>query len=256
MITIGVYAIARAIRNAAAVIVPNEFLRDEYRLRYGVEPIVIYNPCENIETNDTNDTNDTSDTSFTAKTEISIVFTGAIYHANYGAFRNLLAAIKQLGRPDVRLHLYTFQNSELLRNEHIAGPVVYHDYLSPQAVQKVQQRADILFLPLSFDSAIPEVIKTSAPGKMGEYMATGRPVLAHTPPDSFVTSYFREYDCGLVVDEENPTALACAIQQLLNDSNLRSRIVANARERANVDFSVTVAQQKFVKLFSGEKDGA
>ena len=35
-------------QGAAGVIVPNEFLRDEYRQRYGIEPVVLHNPCESF----------------------------------------------------------------------------------------------------------------------------------------------------------------------------------------------------------------
>ena len=239
-----------ALKRAAGVIVPNEFLRDEYRRRYGVECTVIHNPYEIEEIDE-----GTVPSTVEAHHEARIVYTGAVYHAHFDAFRNLIAAIGQLGHQNVRLHLYTAQPREELDRENIRGPIVYHDHVPPLEAHRMQRQADILFLPLSFNSDIPEVIKTSAPGKMGEYLASGRPILAHAPTDSFVSCYFKEHECGVVVDQSVPSILARAIERILDDEALRRRMTENARVRANVDFSLVVAQNKFLKLISGEKDG-
>jgi len=238
------YAESIMLKDAAGVVVPNEFLRDEYRRRYQVEPTVIYNPCEFSEVDDA------SDIPWPANEgEVRIVYTGAIYHAHYDAFRNLIAALRLLGRPGLKLHLYTAQPQVELAREGIVGPVVTHNHLAPSHVFEVQRQADILFLPLAFSSMIPEVIKTSAPGKMGEYLASGRPVLVHAPGDSFVSWYFREHKCGVVVEQSEPAMLVQAIQRIAEDADLRRRLGQNARVRAATDFSLEMARIKFFKLF-------
>jgi len=238
------------LKGAAGVIVPNEFLRDEYRRRYQVEPMVIHNPCEVAEIDEGYDVPWPAGTG-----EIKIVYTGAVYHAHFDAFRNLIAAIQLLGRSDVRLHLYTAQPPKELERENICGPIVYHNHLSPSHVFQVQQRADILFLPLAFNSTIPEVIKTSAPGKMGEYLASRRPVLVHAPADSFACWYFKEHRCGVVVDRSEPAMLAQAIRRILDDADLRQRLRKNAHTRAQADFSLDVAQAEFLRVFQPKAGG-
>jgi glycosyltransferase involved in cell wall biosynthesis len=239
-----------ALKGAAEVIVPNEFLRDEYRSRYGIESAVIHNPYDSEETED-------GDIPFRAlDNEVRIVYTGAIYHANAGAFCNLIAAIEQLGRPNVKLHIYTSQPREILEYQNIRGPIVYHDHVSPLEARRIQRDADLLFLPLSFNSGIPEVIKTSAPGKMGEYLASQRPILIHAPSDSFVSWYFRAYECGLVVDRNDPTAVAQAVRQILDDEEFGRVIGTRARARAKADFSLEVAQARFLRLLSRGKEAA
>ena len=232
------------LKGAAGVIVPNEFLRDEYRRRYQLAPTVIHNPCEVSEIDERDQPPWPAD-----EDEIKIVYTGAIYHAHYDAFRNLIAAIQQLDQPNVKLHLYTAQPLEELNRGNISGPIVYHNHLAPSHVWEVQRQADILFLPLAFNSPIPEVIKTSAPGKMGEYLASGRPVLVHAPADSYVSWYFKEHACGMVVDWNEPAGLAQAIRRILDDAALRQQLRKNAQARARTDFSLMVAQAEFVKLF-------
>ncbi len=86
---------------------------------------------------------------------------------------------------------------------------------------------------------------------MGEYLASGRPVLAHAPADSYVTWNLREHGCGIVVDEPDASKLADAIRRLMDDGELRRRLTENARVRA-VDFSVETARAGFLKLLQAK----
>ncbi len=242
----------RVLRGAAGIIVPNEFMRDELRARYGVKSIVIHNPCdvaqyENAETHDARTAG--AWLSSTPETNFRIVYTGAVYDAHYDAFRNLLAALDLLP-PDAgaKLHVYTSFDHEKLMAQGLTGAVEYHPHGEPQGMPRLQREADALFLPLSFASPYPEVVRTSAPGKLGEYLAARRPVIVHAPADSFVSWYFRQHECGLVVDESDPAKLAEAIERLRADADLRARLSRNAWTRAIADFSVGVAQSRFAEL--------
>lgn len=235
------------VQSAANIIVPNECMHDEYLKRYGIDATIIHNPFdiwdyEKQVQNKSNNTNMRPD-------EITIVYTGAIYDAHYDAFRNLIKAIKSLERLNITIHLYTPQSQRHLTENNITGPVVVHEAQPVTAMPAIQRNADILFLPLSFGSQYPEVIKTSAPGKLGEYLASKRPILVHAPKNSFVSWYFRKYNCGLVVDENNPQLLARAIQHLINDKDLCQKITENAYLRAKTDFDVNTVRKKFLELF-------
>ncbi len=237
-----------AYKAATGLIVPNEFMQQELRTRYGLDATVIHNPCDLSGYEALNDelTAEPADTS--APTEFRIVYTGAVYDAHYDAFRNLVAALDALADADVRLHIYTgYAHAELIA-QGLCGPVVYHEHAAPQAMPRIQRAADVLFLPLAFDSPYPEVVRTSAPGKIGEYLAARRPVLVHAPADSFVAWYFREHDCGLVVAENDAQAVAAALTRLRADTDLRARLSRNAWARAQSDFSVAAAQTRFAQL--------
>jgi glycosyltransferase involved in cell wall biosynthesis len=230
---------------ATGFIVPNEHLRDEYRHRYGNEPLIIRNPIDDRWLEITPST-----VWPTQRDEIRIVYTGAIYHAHYDAIRNLIAAINSLGRTDVKLHLYTAQPKAELDREQITGPVVVHDHVPPTQLIDIQANADILFLPLAFNSPIQSVIRTSAPGKLGEYLAAGRPVLAHVPADSFVCWYIRQHDAGWVVDQPDPDQLAKAIRSIIADESLRQKRTTAARKIALTDFDPNKARRQFAELIA------
>lgn len=232
-------------KRTAGIIVPNEFLAEEYRSRYQIDCTVIYNPYHD------SGVSEASPNWPSHKNEIRIVYTGAIYSAHYDAFRNLMSALRQLDRPEVRLHVYTAQPREDLEREQITGVVEYHNHIEQSDVREVQRRADILFLPLAFDSPIPEAVRTAAPGKMGEYLASGRPILVHAPADSFLSWYFRERKCGVVVDTSDPLILKQAIERILDDSELRESVSRNARVCAH-DFSVKTAQTRFLNFLNAK----
>lgn len=231
------------LKGSSAIIVPNEFLCNKYHKQYHILSTIIRNPYEIEEIDEVCPNLWPAD-----KNEIKIVYTGSIYHAQYDAFRGLMAGIKQLNRPQVKVHLYTAQPQKVLDRENICGPIVYHDHVALSEITRVQKQADILFLPLAFNSPISEVIKTSAPGKMAEYLASGRPILVHAPADSFVSWYFREHNCGLVVDQSDPAMIAQAIRQLCEDVDLRQKLKENAQARAKADFSVAAARAEFLKI--------
>jgi len=240
------------VRRARGIVVPNEFMRREYERRYGVSGTVIRNPCPLPDLAAL----DRGAPVFEPGEE-SIVFAGAVYHANHDAFRNMLDAIRRLGKPRVRLHLFTGRPASLLSEAGIAGPaVVRHSPIPAAAVPGVLRQARLLFLPLAFDGPIPEVIRTSAPGKTAEYLSVGRPVLVHAPADSFVSWYFRENKCGLVVDRNDPEALAEAIARLLSDRDLRSELSDRARRCAERDFDVERIRGQFAELLASLAGGS
>ncbi|MDQ3630401.1 MAG: glycosyltransferase, partial [Actinomycetota bacterium] len=231
------------LKRAAGVIVPNEYLGDDVLRRHGVKATVVRNPCD-VPAYETHRGEEVDD----LRRPAAVVFTGAVYHAHYGAFRDLLAAIDLLGAEVARLHLYTASDPELLAQQGVSGPIAFHAHAPAAAVPRIQQAAQVLFLPLAFDSPYPDVVRTSAPAKMAEYLTAGRPILVHAPADSFVSGYFRRHGCGVVVDENDPAAVALALERILGDAALRQRICAAARERARADFHPDRARAALAEL--------
>ena len=235
-------------KGAAGVIAPNEILRDDLRERFGVEAAVIHNSFD-ISPYETHAPVEAGDRSG----EVNIVYTGAVYEAHFGAFRNLMAAIRELDHLRVNVHLYTNQPEETLQRENVHGPIVLHPQQAMTEMPRVQMNADILFLPLAFDSPYPDLVRTSATTKLGEYLASRRPVLVHAPHDSFISWYFRKHECGVVVDEDDPARLAKGIELILSDAQLCRRLIANAYERARTDFDIARSRAAFFQLLG--RDG-
>lgn len=229
------------LQQASGIIVPNEFLAEEYGRRCQKPVVIVRNPALLPELEILDQSPRILD-----EGSVNVVYTGSVYRAHYDAFRNLIGAIERLGRSDVKLHIFTAQSAEDLKVNGIGGAVViHHPHQPPNDVARLQRQADLLFLPLAFSSPIPEVIRTSAPGKMGEYLAAGRPILVHAPADSFVSWYFCRHGCGIVVDHSDPVRLAETMQEIFSDFDQRERLGRQARACAERDFSIGKAQADF-----------
>lgn len=233
-------------KSADGLISPNEVLRDDLRERFGVEAAVIHNSFDispyAVAKSGAQSSNGAGGASR------GIVYTGDIYEAHYDAFRNLLEALDRLGREEIKLHAYTPRTEEELAREGLRGRMVLHAPRDPSEIPCVQRDAGALFLPLAFNSPYPELVRTSATTKLGEYLAAGRPVIAHAPPDSFVSWYFREHECGVVVDRLDPAQLAEALGRVLDDEALRQNLADRAWKRAVADFDIESAREKFWKI--------
>jgi glycosyltransferase involved in cell wall biosynthesis len=225
------------------VIVPNEFMRDAIEKRENVKAVIVRNPCATTPVNE----HQPLTIDYDPRAEIRIIYTGAIYHVNFDAFKSLIKATSQIP-VNIKIHIYTAQPPDWLEQNGVKGAqIVHHHHSLHEEAMEAQNHAHILFLPFSFNSPIPEVIQTSAPGKTGEYLNSGVPILAHVPPDTFISWYLRKYDCGYIVDTDEIDSLKKGIENLINDPVLRQRLVSNAKERARIDFDPIVASRAFVQ---------
>ena len=234
--------------HSAGVIGPNEYICEEYQNRYGISTTLVRNPFG------ADELSDQPDLQWPFKKEkIKIIYTGAIYHANYDCFCNLIQAMDDLPNLNLELHIYTSQAPDELETHGIkSNQIVFHAHVPYQEIVEQQLKADILFLPLAFESPIPEVIRTSAPGKMGEYLISGRPVLAHVPGNSFVANFFTNHKCGWLADQNNAGNLAAVIMQIITQPEQRRLLIQNARKIAALEFSPELAREQLVNRLLGE----
>lgn len=231
-------------RKANTVIVTNEMLKKEYHKRYGIKSKVIYNPTLKPRPMPYTSVQKPLD-----KNEINLVFTGAIYTPHYDAFANLVSALFLLEKPNVRLHLFTAQPIKELENQGLIGPkIVYHPHTPYHRVHEILKQADVLFLPLGFKTPYPELIKTSFPGKMVDYLQAGKPILVHALKDSFVAWYFKTHRCGVVVDKNDPFELMENLSKLLADSKKQKQLSKRAIMRGKLDFNQNKSRKLLMQV--------
>ena len=223
-------------RTAAQVIVPNEAMAAKFNQRRGRKTVIIRNPvsAEAVPSTSGWPTN---------PGQFKIVYTGSVYHAQSDAFLNLLGALEELD--GWSLHIYTSQTEAQVAQYGINGPkVFYHNHVNQSEAYDQQRSADVLFLPLAFHSTIQEVLATSVPMKMGEYLASGQPILVHAPPDTFIAKHIRQHRAGVVIDKPDGHALANALRYIASNAELRQSIRTHATMLA-ADYNVERARDTF-----------
>jgi glycosyltransferase involved in cell wall biosynthesis len=97
---------------------------------------------------------------------------------------------------------------------------------------RLQKEADLLYLPLAFETPWPDEIRTVFPTKAVEYLVSGTPILLHGPADCFTVKDAREQGWAHVIDTKDPEALREGIRRLVVDRSLREKLVENARAEA------------------------
>jgi glycosyltransferase involved in cell wall biosynthesis len=234
------------IRQTAGVMCPNEFIGKEIKHLYGIDWTLVRNPSDDRAV-------------FGSRPEsvpwppddgeIRIVYTGQIQEAHYDAFHNLLSALDAPDLQNVRLHLYTGMAPEVLVQFGFRGRYVHHGFVPAPEIFDIQRHADILFLPLAFNTRFPRLIRDAATSKLGDYLASGRPILIHAPSWAYPCWFAQQHDCGLIVDQPSPDLLADAVRRLRDDALLRQRLGGNARLRAD-EFSASAARSAMVGLLS------
>ena len=88
------------------------------------------------------------------------------------------------------------------------------------------------------------------PGKLLYYMAAGRPILAAVSQKSETGSFIGQHRVGLVVDPENPQALAAGIRTLRAQPDLTSAMGSAGRSMAERMFDREIVLDKFERILS------
>jgi glycosyltransferase involved in cell wall biosynthesis len=164
------------------------------------------------------------------------------------------AAISQI--EDASLTLLSGTHRSYLEKIGLLRNGVRHETVSPDDVLSHLQQADFVVLPHGFSGGYPmEEYRTIFPTRTIEYLICGRPILAHSPPDCYLTRFLREHGCALIVDEPSIEALLEAIDRLRTDHKLRSNLVRNALRTAEIFQAPRVALTVRALLNKNEERG-
>jgi len=229
----------RIFTSAKNVFVMSEPLKEYYERKFSISPVVISHSVD-LTKYSSLDTKKSVDT-FPEGDFREIVFTGMINSAQRDAIRNMVDALKLPGMENIKLILYTRADVDLLKQTGISGENVILRYALPEEIPIIQKKADILFLPLAFNSSMPTLIKTAMPGKLPEYLAAGRPILVHAPKGCFISGYAKDKDFAVVVDRPDRFLLKEAILNILNNPAIQNRIIGNALFTAKLHDSETIS---------------
>lgn len=156
-----------------------------------------------------------------------IHFAGGIYpNMNQDSVLRMVKAAKSLNRP-LEFEFCSPEVTPELKQEKINWR-----FLNKEELLQTQSTSDILYLPQAFKSKMHTVIKYNFPTKTMEYLCSGRPILVHSPKDSYLSYLCRTEKFGYLVEDMDENSLADGISAILENVDLQKELVNNALDLA------------------------
>ena len=184
-------------------------------------------------------------------TTLKVGFCGTINDSCLEAAQRLFRAVSKV--PGARVQFCTRLSPSYLQKIGVWFDNSSHCTPARPELLQILSQMDFLLLPHGFTGRLAQVeYETIFPTKTIEYLISGRPILAHSPPGVFLTRFLKQHDCALVVEESSETALVDAIRRLQADAELRVRLVKNALRTARMFQASVVAKHLREVLAQGE----
>jgi glycosyltransferase involved in cell wall biosynthesis len=155
-----------------------------------------------------------------------ILYTGAVYWAQVDTIRSFVEATRTL--EGVEFLVYSEQKEEELAQMGVKGRHVRYGFLAKRELMKLQNRVDLLYLPLSFSKEFRRVVKVATASKIFEYMTSGRPILVHAPAYASIAKYAERENFAQVITSTDPDQIRLNLIKLMRESGHRKRLAENA----------------------------
>jgi glycosyltransferase involved in cell wall biosynthesis len=91
---------------------------------------------------------------------------------------------------------------------------------------------------------VPAFYYGTSPNKFFDYIASGLPVLNNYP--GWLAELIKKYNCGVVVEPDNPEAFGDGLAYLVNNPDKRKIMGQNARNLAEGEFNRDIQANKFI----------
>lgn len=227
---------------ADRVFVMSENLKAHYLKKYNLQtefmphPVVLSDYQGPVDNNDTNG-------------DKVVLYTGNVWIPQIESLVAMCNVVNSM--EGIKFVVYTDRSAEELKGKEIYGRNVVVRFARHSQIPEIQRKADILYLPLAFNSPFPLMIETASPGKMPEYLAAGRPILVYAPDYSYIAQHARRHGFGLVVDRQCEEGLKEGLMSLLDDDKISDDCVHNARKLSRSHDAFIVSRRLLEALSCG-----
>ncbi len=105
----------------------------------------------------------------------------------------------------------------------ISKNILIKPFLTENELPLKLQEYDLLYLPMMFDEKYRFKTNTSFPSKTHNYLASGVPIIVHTPVSSSLYRFFKNNEIGYIIDTLDKDVIREAFDQL-KSKNLRQEL--------------------------------
>ncbi len=232
----------KAIKSSSIIYTNGPGMKADYKKRYNVDASILTNVV-NVAAFDNGSSRSSPDSTDIRK----IIYVGTVYGAQHCAIDDLIKALDIVNKSRIRCVLELYSNlspTDLGKWGWNRSYVFIKPWANQSEMPIILRSADILFLPLTFDPKWSFTIRTSAPGKLAEYAASGRPIIVHAPAEADISMLCKERNLGVVVDLPDPLLLAEEILKIIEDKEYAAELSQRAIEIAYRYYNQCVVQMR------------
>lgn len=186
-----------------------------------------------------------------------ILFLGKIGRHNEEAIKDMMNAVEQYNithKSGLTFKIYTGVDRNQL--ELLIGKIQKHTVICKSIpnceIPGIIKRSSVLFLPISINKEVSLFAKYSMSTKMGEYLASGRPVLFCGASEIAMSEFLTEKECAVIVNKRGVLPIFQGIVKCLgHDEEIKEQISRGINIAANYFDKESVAS-KFKDSLSGK----
>lgn len=171
-----------------------------------------------------------------------LVAIGNFNESNIDATKRFIEAISSDDRFD--LSLYTHVPKVLLQQRGIdTSAVDYKGFIDPEYVQEALAQYDICVLTHGFTGGYGEIeYRTIFPTRTIPFLLSGKPIIAHSPPKSFLSEFIKEHECAALVEEPEKLKIIETLEKIIDNQNFRNHIIEGAKNTREMFYGPKVAE--------------
>lgn len=167
----------------------------------------------------------------------------------------LLAALDKadwhVAGKDIKLRLLA--SRAVLQTESKAR-IEYLGWHSQPETIRLLSEVDANYCPYRFGKAFETEARLCFPSKLTTYLAAGRPVLFHGPDYSSPARLLKRYNAGVYAHSLQPDEIIHAIQNLIEDTSLYTKLAPNGRRAFDENLTLDVYRQRFAEALGVQSD--
>ena len=147
-------------------------------------------------------------------------------------FAVLVEALDQLGRDGASPRLVLRGAGQLALELPVPITLELLPFASDAEIANDLDDVDLLYLPLPFDEEMRDFVRFSLSTKMVTYLASGRPILYHGPPDAAAARLLADHGAGVIVPSLERDAVVGGVREARDRAHeLGANALALARSR-------------------------
>lgn len=194
--------------------VSSDTMQERFSEMYGGGCEVLLNPIRSPE--------DYSEPEVRTDRRLRVAYAGAVNSYYTGTMKKVLRDIRSL-EDRLLLDVYTFDDPSVGLSPEDAEDAVWRRRTPVRQEELIHRlkEYDVLLLLSGFERKNREIAETAQAGKLADYLAAGRCILAYGPQYADNVRYLKRHGLGEVVTSPKPGVLREALLKLADDSERR-----------------------------------